>query len=407
MANNDYNTKLKHNFKLRFTPAAWGKLIVARDYINNVHEIGFMGIAHDPKNPLLIHDLFIPKQKVEKAYVDFDEQSISDYIEEQFCDHDRQPYQCGRVWLHTHPMNSATPSAKDEETFEEAWPDADFAVMFILANDNSKSCRLKMKVKGPNEETMGRMEMNIPVILDWHQPLVAFDAEAWLEELEDKCIDEAKLFQINDQESWLQTSQVAHDKPGYYQRNEKGIWRWVEFTKEEDKDSKALDQEQEPTPPKGTPAVQYTTADSLGLTRQKLVEELLERRKKCLDAYDREFDADSQSSKTKAIKEHARLYEVACYAEQMEWDALDYYSKQAKGFGLTHLEAYFNEWMDHKYLVNAGDSSQDADVQEQVAAEVTIMHEELEVYGANATAYKDNAKEGIEEKPERSMLPTG
>ena len=114
---------------LRFTPWAWAKLVWLRD--RGPTEIGGFGIAPSD-DPLLIEDIRLVKQTTTLVSVAFDDESVADLFDE-LVDEGLRPEQFARVWIHTHPGDSAHPSGVDEETFARCFGTTDWAVMFILA----------------------------------------------------------------------------------------------------------------------------------------------------------------------------------------------------------------------------------------------------------------------------------
>jgi len=111
------------------------------------------------------------KQVCTSVTVKFADESVADFFDEQV-DLGRQPHECGRIWVHTHPGSSPTPSGTDEETFARCFGQSDWAVMFILAQGGQTYARLRFNV-GPG----GSLE--IPVQVDFTQPFPAADLEAW------------------------------------------------------------------------------------------------------------------------------------------------------------------------------------------------------------------------------------
>ena len=67
---------------------------------------------------------------------------MAEFFDEQV-DQGWQPAQFPRIWIHTHPGDSAQPSPTDEETFARAFGQTDWAVMFILAQGGQTYCRLE------------------------------------------------------------------------------------------------------------------------------------------------------------------------------------------------------------------------------------------------------------------------
>jgi hypothetical protein len=156
---------------LRFTPTAWAKLLYLRDLGDT--EIG--GFAITPANdPLLVEELATVRQLVTMASVAFEDTAVADFFDQQV-DLGRKPRQFMRIWLHTHPGDSACPSSTDEETFARVFGGSDWAVMFILARGGQSYARLRFNV-GPGGH------VQIPVEVDFHRPFAASDQQAWKEE---------------------------------------------------------------------------------------------------------------------------------------------------------------------------------------------------------------------------------
>ena len=156
---------------LRFLPSAWAKLLFLRDYGDT--EVGGFGIsaAYDL---LLIEDVQLVRQTCSLARVAFDDESVADFFDQQV-DLGRTPQQFGRIWLHTHPGDCPRPSATDEQTFDQAFGRADWAVMFILAFEGEWYARLRFNV-GP------LADVQIPVHVDYAHPFPASDHDAWEQE---------------------------------------------------------------------------------------------------------------------------------------------------------------------------------------------------------------------------------
>lgn len=136
-------------------------------------EIGGFGIT-PADDLLLVEDFLTVKQEVSSVSVAFDDEAVADFFEDQVL-LDRQPRQFGRIWLHTHPGNSATPSQTDEETFQRVFGNCDWAVMFILAEEGATYARMRLSGghKGPKAQLM------MPVVIDWQQPFAGSDIDNW------------------------------------------------------------------------------------------------------------------------------------------------------------------------------------------------------------------------------------
>jgi len=139
---------------LRFTPEAylhWQFLCH-----NGPTEASAFGIT-DKDDSLLVRSLWVPKQECTVAFTSIDDDSMIDFYE--WADDNGQ---VGRVWLHTHPSMSATPSGTDEETFKEKFGECNIAVMGILSRTNDSSARVKYKVGGGNS-------FEIPIKVLWSE----------------------------------------------------------------------------------------------------------------------------------------------------------------------------------------------------------------------------------------------
>ena len=153
---------------LRFAPDAWAKLLWLRD--RGSTEVGGFGIT-DREDPLRVIEFATVRQHCTAASVGFEDEAVADFFEDQW-DAGRRPEQCGRVWLHSHPGESANPSALDEATFARVFGGCDWAVMFIIAKGGATYARLRCNV-GPG------MAKRLPVRVDYSPPFGASDVEAW------------------------------------------------------------------------------------------------------------------------------------------------------------------------------------------------------------------------------------
>lgn len=153
---------------LRFSPTAWAKLLYFRD--KSANEVGGFAVT-GPDDLLLVTDFITVKQEVTSVSVKFDDIAIADFFEQQV-DLGRKPEQFARIWLHTHPADFAEPSLTDEHTFARAFDNCQWAVMFILAENNKSYARLSFNV-GPGGQLL------IPVEVDYSQDFGASDKTAW------------------------------------------------------------------------------------------------------------------------------------------------------------------------------------------------------------------------------------
>ena len=161
---------------LRFTPYAWAKLLFLRDA--GPTEVGGFGISA-AEDLLLIEDVRLIGQRTSVVTVAFDDESVADFFDQQV-DAGLLPEQFFRLWLHTHPGESAEPSCVDEETFERVFGCCDWAVMAILAAGGATYARLRFAA-GPGGE------IEIPVRVDYSVSFARADHAAWEREYE-QCV---------------------------------------------------------------------------------------------------------------------------------------------------------------------------------------------------------------------------
>lgn len=153
---------------LRFTPDVWAKLLYLRD--RGVTEIGGFGISMR-RNLLCVTEFRLIRQRSTPVSVAFDDAAVADYFDEQV-DRGRVPEQFARIWCHTHPGHSPYPSGVDEETFARCFGNADWAIMFILAESGATYARLRFAA-GPG----GEIELPIDVHYGYEFP--GSDFYAW------------------------------------------------------------------------------------------------------------------------------------------------------------------------------------------------------------------------------------
>lgn len=142
-----------------------------RDYGDT--EVGGFGIAA-PDDLLRIEDVQLVTQDCSWAHVAFDDASVADFFDRQV-DAGRRPEQFGRIWVHTHPGDCPRPSRIDEETFDRAFGNVDWAVMFILAREGEAYARLRYNVGPP-------ADLEIPVGIDYTRPFEGCRLDLWEQE---------------------------------------------------------------------------------------------------------------------------------------------------------------------------------------------------------------------------------
>lgn len=174
--------KTTYGDTLRFTAYAWGKLLFIRDRGDT--EIAGYGITAT-EDPLLITDFVLIKQQCTTITFDLDTGDIAEYME-RMMDAGLMPWMYANILIHTHPGNCPKPSGDDETNFRKAFSRPDWAIMLIVAQDDSVYCRLKLNI-GPGTEKL------LKVQVDFSQNFRASDHQAWTEEYQKKVIKQQFL----------------------------------------------------------------------------------------------------------------------------------------------------------------------------------------------------------------------
>jgi hypothetical protein len=160
--------KQSRRLALRFSPTAWAKLLYFRDKSDS--EIGGFGIT-EPDDLLFVKEFMTVEQQVTGVSIKFDDVAVADFFDQQV-DLGRKPEQFARIWLHTHPGNSPEPSMVDEETFIRVFGSCQWAVMFVLAQDNRTYAKLSFNV-GPGGQVL------IPAQVDYSCDFGPSDHDLW------------------------------------------------------------------------------------------------------------------------------------------------------------------------------------------------------------------------------------
>ena len=141
---------------LTFAPLAWLKLLFSCH--SGETEVGGFGISSE-QDFLYIQDFVTVRQQVTAVTVRFNDAAVADYFDDCI-DRGIEMSRCGRVWLHTHPGVSVTPSGTDEDTFTRVFGACDWALMFILGRTGRTYARLAFSA-GPGGQLL------LPVEVDW------------------------------------------------------------------------------------------------------------------------------------------------------------------------------------------------------------------------------------------------
>lgn len=201
---------------IRFTPYAYSKLIWMRDR-GNTEVAGYC--VTETKDPLLITDFCLIKQKCTAVTFDLDPNDIVDYME-RMMDRGLPPWACVNILAHSHPGNSPNPSGVDEDNFKKAFSHPDWAIMLIIAQDDSMYCRLRLNV-GPGVEKLLKVEV------DFNQDFPASNHFEWDKEYKDKVSKETPIFRMTGKESNSEYDDIFGRQTWWDDENSK----WVDFDK--------------------------------------------------------------------------------------------------------------------------------------------------------------------------------
>ena len=133
---------------------------------------------------LYVKEFVTIKQDTTIVTISLDDEAVADHFDEQV-DMGRKPEQFFRIWCHTHPGDSPTPSGTDESTFQRVFGMCDWGVMFVLAEGGKTYARLRFNV-GPGGQVM------IPVVADYSQPFDKSDPDSWEAEYQKNIRTDAK-----------------------------------------------------------------------------------------------------------------------------------------------------------------------------------------------------------------------
>jgi hypothetical protein len=142
--------------RISFSPLAWLKL----QWFCHAGptEVGGFGIS--AKNNLLcVEDFVTVKQYATAITVRFDDEAVADLYDE-LIDRGLPVTRFARLWIHTHPCQSAQPSGTDEETFARTFGSCDWAVMFIVSRTGQTYARLSF-FAGPGGQVL------LPTEVSW------------------------------------------------------------------------------------------------------------------------------------------------------------------------------------------------------------------------------------------------
>jgi proteasome lid subunit RPN8/RPN11 len=150
-------------------------------------EVGAFGIC--PSHPLLVEDVGLVKQNCTWSTVSFEDESVADFFEDQV-EAGLQPEQFARIWIHTHPGESAEPSFTDEETFARVFGNTDWAVMFILACGGETYARMRAD--------SDPVEIQLETEVDFGAPFESSQFDDWKSDYLDNVVERQSHHRLDD-----------------------------------------------------------------------------------------------------------------------------------------------------------------------------------------------------------------
>lgn len=212
---------------LYYTPYAFAKLIYMRDIENA--EVGGWGITAEG-SPLVVRDFMLCPQEVGSASVDFDDDGLVQFFDKMAHKYKLQPFQFSRIWIHTHPGSSASPSGTDETTFTNALAQSNYAIMAILAKNGNTYARLQLK-----EPFTIQQEMNTAV--HWGATFPQSKKDDWQKEYEENVTK--KTYQTTVGFHTQQYNNYVGKRQGYVWDSEQNEFVHHTQTKKAQRDRKA------------------------------------------------------------------------------------------------------------------------------------------------------------------------
>ena len=165
---------------MTFAPLAWLKL----QYFCHAGDTEVGGYAVTSQdNPFFVDDFQTVAQESTCLSVRFLDTAVAEFFD-RCVDRGLAPQRFARIWCHTHPGASVTPSGTDEETFGRCFGGCDWAVMFILGRTGNTYARLSFGA-GPGGQlpvAVGVDWLGWPRWLEEHGGALAGLAQAWAQE---------------------------------------------------------------------------------------------------------------------------------------------------------------------------------------------------------------------------------
>lgn len=135
------------NQQPQITITVSGLLWFKAKYLANQHqvEVGGWCIAPDKDKPFEVHDFKLTKQESTVGSIDFDDEGTVEFMEDEL-EAGLEFDQFMRVWIHTHPGDSASPSPLDRTTFRQLADTLPYVVMLIISKSGSATAEIGYKL---------------------------------------------------------------------------------------------------------------------------------------------------------------------------------------------------------------------------------------------------------------------
>jgi len=141
------------------------------------NEFSGFGISKSPEDVLSIVDFVTVKQKVSRVTVELDDDDVARYFDEMIVA-GKEPLECMRIWIHTHPGMKSTPSGVDRRTFEEIFGKGDWAIMMVIGEGDDITTELSYKLFGEH-----RVTIELDTVVDWEMEFEGSRHKEWAEEV--------------------------------------------------------------------------------------------------------------------------------------------------------------------------------------------------------------------------------
>ena len=148
----------KNGTYLLLSNKAWVRMTSYIKMAEKEEVTGFLLLDKD--EPLYAIDAFLVDQESGVGDVEPSDEGIADFTEAMLNEgHD--PEQFLTVWWHSHPGNGTSPSGNDEAHFLSHWHNRSWAVMLIVGQDLTTTCRLMVRTPGRERQIILQHDIKV------------------------------------------------------------------------------------------------------------------------------------------------------------------------------------------------------------------------------------------------------